>query len=62
VRKRHDADGNMVSLAKLCRVEPLWAAHRIEALEAEVERLKLDRHEWKSRYARLWRACHPERR
>lgn len=33
----HDADGNPVSLFRLCCLEPSWARTRIESLEAQIE-------------------------
>ena len=39
-RNYFDADGNEVSLDKLVRIEPAWAANRIRWMTAENERLK----------------------
>jgi hypothetical protein len=34
--KYHDCEGNEISLAKLVRIEPVWAANRIEKLEEDL--------------------------
>ena len=36
-KDRFDADGNPVTLDRLCKLEPEWAANRIRSLEAELE-------------------------
>ena len=32
-----DSEGNEVSLEKLCRIEPGWAANRIRHMQAEID-------------------------
>ena len=39
-REYGDMDNNPVSLDKLCRTEPEWAASRIRVMEAEAARLR----------------------
>lgn len=40
IKDRRDIDGNPVTLDKLCRLEPAWAASRIRVMEAELARLR----------------------
>lgn len=40
IKDRRDIDGNPVTLDKLCRLEPAWAASRIRVMEAELEALR----------------------
>lgn len=39
-RQRYNIDGAPVSLERLCRMEPEWAASRIRHMEAEMEHLQ----------------------
>jgi hypothetical protein len=41
-RKYHNIDGNPVSLYQLVQTEPNWAANRIAALEAKLEKARED--------------------
>lgn len=49
----YDADGNEVSLDKLCRTEPEWAANVIRQYVTKLEAVTKERDEWRERATRL---------